>query len=320
MRTVTVGRNDANQRLDKFMTKLFPTMAQALMYKYLRKKAVRVNGKHVTDGSFKLSDGDVLSLYIKDEFFDVPAPEAAYKSVTARLDIIYEDENVLLVNKPAGLVVHDDETKNPNTLIAQIQSYLYAKGEYVPENENTFAPALCNRIDRNTQGIVIAAKNAETLRILNQKIKDRELSKLYLCLAFGKFERKSGVEQAYLVRYEQKKQVAIFDAPRRGAKTIVTKYRVLAYKNGISLVEVDLVTGRTHQIRAHLAHLGHPLVGDGKYGRNADNKRVGRTYQALCAYKLKFDFVTDAGILSYLDKKVFSVGNIDFIEKFGFNA
>lgn len=318
MRSVKIGENDAGQRLDKFMTKFFSTMPQNLLYKYIRKKCVRVNGKHV-GADHKLAAGDVLSFYIKDEFFDVPAPEQAYKSVSAQLDILYEDKNIMLVNKPAGLVVHEDESKNPDTLIAHIQSYLYRKGEFDPESENTFAPALCNRIDRNTQGIVIAAKNAESLRILNQKIKDRELHKFYLCLAFGRFERKSAVENAFLVKDTDKKQVRIYSSPMRGAKPITTKYRVLGYREGISLVEIELITGRTHQIRAHLAYLSHPLVGDGKYGKNADNKRAKRSYQALCAYKLAFDFSTDAGILSYLDKRVFSIKNVGFVREFGFD-
>ena len=315
MRTVTVGTNDAGQRLDKFMTKFFPTMPQSLLYKYLRKKCVRANGVHVKE-QYMLQPGDVLKFYINEEFFHPPAPDQAYQHIQPDLSIVYEDENILLVNKPAGLVVHDDESKTDITLIAQIQAYLYQKGEYQPGQENTFAPALCNRIDRNTEGIVIAAKNAESLRVLNQKIKDREIHKFYLCLAFGKFAKKSGQEKAYLIKDETKKQVTIYPSPVFGSKTIITRYRVLGYHGGISLVEVDLVTGRTHQIRAHLAYLGHPLVGDGKYGRNVDNKRAGRKHQALCAYRLTFSFTTDAGVLSYLDGKSFQIKNVDFAKRF----
>lgn len=315
MRTVTIGANDAGQRLDRFMAKFFPAMPQSLIYKSIRKKCVRANGKHIKE-SYQLRDGDILSFYIRDEFFSAPEPEQAFRSVTPKLDIVYEDENLLLVNKPAGLVVHEDESNTQNTLIAQIQSYLYRKGEYAPEQENTFAPALCNRIDRNTEGIVLAAKNAQTLRILNQKIKDREIHKYYLCLAFGKFSKPTGEERAYLRKDESKKQVSISDTPRAGYKTIVTRYRALGYREGISLVEIDLVTGRTHQIRAHMAHMGHPLVGDGKYGKNAENKRAGRTRQALCAYRLAFDFTTDAGILSYLNGREFQVSRVSFAEGF----
>lgn len=316
MRTVTVGQNDAGQRLDKFMTKFFPTMPQSLLYKYIRKKCVRANGVHIKE-QYILQAGDVLKFYINEEFFEPPTQEQAYQTIKPNLSVVYEDENILLANKPAGLVVHEDETKTERTLITQIQAYLYQKGEYQPDQENTFAPALCNRIDRNTEGIVIAAKNAESLRILNQKIKDREVHKSYLCLAFGKFAKKKGEERAYLLKDETKKQVTIYPSPVPGAKTIVTRYRVLGYRDGISLVEVDLVTGRTHQIRAHLAYLGHPLVGDGKYGKNAENKRAGRKYQALCAYRLSFAFTTDAGILSYLDGKTFQIKNVDFAKSFG---
>ena len=318
VRTVTVGENDAGQRLDKFMSKYFLSMPQSLLYKYIRKKCVRANGKHVKE-NYQLQAGDELCFYIRDEFFETPPPEQAFLSVTPKLNIVYEDENILLVNKPAGLVVHDDESNTPNTLIAQIQSYLYQKGEYTPERENTFAPALCNRIDRNTEGIVIAAKNAQTLRIMNQKIKDREIRKSYLCLAFGRFSKASGEARAYLRKDENKKQVTVCDTPLTGGRTIVTRYQVLGYKDGVSLVEVDLVTGRTHQIRAHLAHLGHPLVGDGKYGKNADNKRAGRTYQALCAYQVEFRFTTDGGILSYLDGRTFRVRDVAFARQFGYD-
>ncbi len=315
MRTVIVNKNDAGQRIDRFMSKMFVSMPQSLIYKSLRKDCVKVNGKHVKEG-FKLSEGDEIRFYIKDEFFDEKPAHQAFLQVKPHLDILYEDENILLVNKPAGLVVHEDETGTPNTLIAQVQAYLYQQGIYNPDEEQTFAPALCNRIDRNTSGIVICAKNAETLRIMNQKIKDRELTKLYLCLVFGRMENKSAVLDGYLTRDEQTKMVTVTNKHTPNAKQIRTKYTVLAYKDGISLLEIDLLTGRTHQIRAHLAHIGHPLVGDGKYGNNADNKRARRKYQALCSYKLIFNFTTDAGILNYLNNKTFSVKNVDFAEMF----
>lgn len=315
MKIVTVKKNDAGQRIDRFMAKLLPSMPQSMIYRSLRKDCVKVNGKHVKEG-FKISEGDEIRFFIKDEFFEQKDADRAFLSVTPHLDIVYEDENILLTNKPVGMVVHEDETGTPNTLIAHIQAYLYQKGEYNPEDEQTFAPALCNRIDRNTSGIVICAKNAESLRILNQKIKDRELTKMYLCLAFGKFEKKSAILEGYLKKDERTKTVSVTDKKVADAKQIRTKYTVLGYKDGVSLVEVDLLTGRTHQIRAHLAHIGHPLVGDGKYGKNADNKRMQRKHQALCSYKLTFRFTTDAGILSYLNNKTFSVKEVDFAKAF----
>ncbi|HJB02974.1 MAG TPA: RNA pseudouridine synthase, partial [Candidatus Evtepia excrementipullorum] len=179
------------------------------------------------------------------------------------------------------------------------------------------APALCNRIDRNTGGIVIAAKNAETLRIMNQKIRDREVEKSYLCLILGSISPAEGKLEGYLLKDEVKKQVSVHKKPVPGGRTAVTLYRTLARRNGLSLVACRLVTGRTHQIRAQFAAAGHPLLGDGKYGRAKDNKRYGRTAgQALCSYQLTFRFTTDAGCLEPLNGRTWTVDRVDFVEEY----
>lgn len=316
MREITIEKNDANQRLDKFLAKLCPNMPEAMLYKSLRKECVRVNGKHIRDGAFKLSQGDVLKLFLKDEFFEKSAPDDEMLNIKPQINIVYEDENILLVNKIAGMVVHTDDGEGEPALIDHIRAYLYQKGEYVPEAENTFVPSLCNRIDRNTSGIVIAAKNAEALRIMNQKVKDREMIKLYLCVACGRFEKKSDELCGFLFKDEKEKRVYVYDKSRVGTKTIITRYRVLCERNDLSLVEVELVTGRTHQIRAHLASIGHPLLGDGKYGINKINKEHKKAYQQLCSYKLTFEFTTDAGILEYLNHKSFEVRDVEFLKYF----
>lgn len=315
LKTVTVQKNDAGQRLDKFLTKAYPNLPQSVLYKCVRTKDVKRNGKRCQI-SDKLQEGDVLSLYWQEEFFQKEEKEYDFLKAPKALSVLYEDENILLLDKKPGLIVHPDQNYHFDSLIARVQRYLYDKGEYRPEEENAFAPALINRIDRNTGGIVMAAKNAEALRIMNQKVKDRELRKLYLCVVCGRLREKEGTLTGYLEKNEAQNRVYISRRPSEGAKTIRTRYRVLQEKRDFSLLEVDLLTGRTHQIRAHFASIGHPLAGDGKYGKNAVNKQTGFPYQALYSYKLQFEFSTDAGLLQYLDRREFTAENVWFLPEF----
>ena len=314
MKEFTVGKNDAGQRLDRFVGKTAPMLPASLLQKYIRQKDVKVNGRPAK-GDVRLSEGDTVRLYIPDEFFDRPGKDDAWRAVAApKVDVVYEDENILLVNKRPGMLCHSAGEWTWDTLIAHIQAYLRAKGEWDPTAENSFAPALCNRIDRNTGGIVIAAKTAEALRILNQKIKDRELEKKYLCVVHGSPKPREGKLEGYLFKDAKENRVYITQKPQPGSKTAVTLYRTLETRNGLSLVECELITGRTHQIRAMMAAAGTPLLGDGKYGKL--DKRFDRKYQALYSYKLKFAFTTDAGCLEYLNGKEFTVASVDFVEEF----
>ena len=316
MREFTIGKNDAGQRLDRFVAKNLPLLPPALLQKYIRLKRIKVNGKG-SKRDVRLSAGDVLQLYINDEFFDKPTEENLFLTVfKPNLTIVYEDENLLLADKRPGLVVHADETEKVNTLINHIQAYLYQKKEWNPKAENAFAPALCNRIDRNTGGIVIAAKNAETLRIINDKIKNHELEKSYLCVTVGHPRPAEGRIEGFLLKDEAKKQVFFYHKPIPGGKTAVTLYKTLESRGPLSLVECRLLTGRTHQIRVSMAEIGCPLLGDGKYGRGAVNKQYHETRQALYSYKLAFAFTTDAGALEYLRGREFTVDTVPFREKY----
>ena len=316
MREFTIGKNDAGQRLDRFVAKNLPLLPPALLQKYIRLKRIKVNGKG-SKRDARLAAGDILQLYINDEFFDKPNEENLFLTVfQPTLNIVYEDENLLLVDKRPGMVVHADETEKVNTLINHIQAYLYQKREWNPRWENAFTPALCNRIDRNTGGIVIAAKNAETLRIINQKIREREIDKRYLCITVGTPRPPQGEVSCFLLKDEKKKQVAVYHRPVPGGKTAVTRYRTLETREELSLLEVELLTGRTHQIRATMADLGCPLLGDGKYGDGQVNRRYGETRQALYSYRLTFDFPTDAGLLNYLRGRSFQVESVPFREKY----
>ena len=316
MRELTIGKNDAGQQLDRFVAKSLPLLPPALLQKYIRIKRIKCNGQRCQRDQ-RLAVGDVLQLYINDEFFDQPREDNLFLTLfQPRLDILYEDENLLLLDKRPGLVVHADETEKVNTLINHIQAYLYQKREWNPRWENAFTPALCNRIDRNTGGIVMAAKNAETLRVLNEKIRAREITKKYLCAAFGTMRPPEGRIECFLRKDEKNNQVKVYHCPVPGGKTAVTLYKTLKRRGELSLMEVELLTGRTHQIRASFADAGCPLLGDGKYGRGDVNRRYGETRQALYSYYLRFDFPTDAGVLSYLRGREFQVEDVPFVAKY----
>lgn len=313
--TITVTKNDAGQRLDKFLTKTYRNLPMSLLYKAVRKKDIRLNGKRC-EASSRLSEGDQVYLFLPDDALEIAPPTYEFMHASKVLDIVYEDDRVMLLNKKAGLLVHPDDREFADTLIFRVQRYLYEKGEYDPADEQSFAPALVNRIDRNTSGIVIAAKTAAALRILNQKLKDREIEKFYLCIVHGKMPKREDTLEAFLEKNESQNRVYISDTQKQGARTIRTRYRVLEEKNGFSLLEIHLLTGRTHQIRAHLASIGHPLLGDGKYGTNAINKGTGFNKQALCSYRLQFAFTSDADELNYLNGKEFTLTDVWFADAF----
>lgn len=316
MKDYIINNNDAGQRLDRFVDKTVPLLPTSLLQKYIRLKRIKVNGKGAKRDT-RLNKGDTVQMYINDEFFETPNEDNAFlKIATPNLDIVYEDENILLVDKKPGVLCHSDGGWSYNTLIAQIQSYLYQKREWRPREENSFAPALCNRIDRNTGGIVIAAKNAEALRIMNDKIKEREIDKFYLCIVHGRPKPSAATLTGYLFKDAVKNQVYVKSTPQPGAKTAITKYKTLSTAGSLSLVECELLTGRTHQIRAQMAAAGYPLLGDGKYGREKLNKTYGESGQNLYSYKLTFSFKTDAGILNYLNEKTFTAKRVEFVEKY----
>jgi 23S rRNA pseudouridine955/2504/2580 synthase len=318
-----VTKNDAGQRLDRFTAKVVPLLPSSLAQKYIRIKRIKINGKG-SKRDYKLVADDVVQMYINDEFFDAPNEKNAYLKISdPALDIVYEDENIILINKPAGTLCHSDSGFDYASIISRVQAYLQKSGAWRPRDENSFTPALCNRIDRNTSGIVIAAKNAETLRIMNDKLKQQEIDRYYIAVVHGIPAPPNATLEGYIFKDAVKNRVYVTKNSQPGAKTAIMEYRILKsaspdtpQKSTLSLLECRLITGRTHQIRAQLADIGHPILGDGKYGNGRLDKIFGETRQALCSYKLMFNFSTDAGLLNYLDKKSFELSDIQFESKY----
>lgn len=293
MKKLIVSNKYNGKKLNKFLLENIPNLSSNLFYKTLRKKDIKINGKRVSENVLVCEKDEVL-VYIAD----------ALLQPIFELDIFFEDENILILNKPVNL-----EVTGENSLTT------YVHKRY--ENSN-FKPMPCHRLDRNTTGLVLFAKNQEALNILLKKFKYHEIEKHYLALVSGIPKNTFKRCEAYLFKDNKKSCVYIADCFKKGYQKIITTYRILEkYPNNTSLLDVEIETGKTHQIRAHLAYLGYPIIGDGKYGINKVNKKFSKKYQMLCSYVLKFDFKTDSGILNYLNGKSFilekSTSFLDFM-------
>ena len=287
MKEIIVNKKYHEKKLNKIILEELPNINYPTFCKLLRKKDIKINGKRINK-DILVYENDKIEIYIPKVLEDIKI----------NLDKVYEDENILVINKPANI-----EVTGTNSL-TEIINKQYTNCEFKPQP--------CHRIDRNTTGLVMFAKNEETLRILLEKFKNHEIEKHYLALVYGIPNKKEERLEAYLFKDQKKSQVYISDTFKKGYQKIITKYTVLEKrKNNTALLDVEIETGRTHQIRAHLSHIGYPIIGDGKYGKNEINKQFSKKHQMLCSYKLKFNFLTESGILSYLKGKEIKLENIN---------
>lgn len=315
MKSIQVDRSWDGRRLTRFLQKAMPSATMGQIRRFLRLGRVKVDGKRA-DEETVLHESAVVDMYVEDEFFaEAERADPFYSKIRPKLTILYEDEQVMLLSKRAGLVCHPDEGEKVHTLLTYAQAYLYQKGEWNPKTD--FAPALCNRIDRFTAGIVILAKTQEALRAMDAKIRTHEVQKYYLCIVHGRMKYPEGTLRHWLTKKPEQKKVTVLRKNEPGNKEAVTYYQVIDERDGLTLCECLLGTGRTHQIRAQFAVIGHPLLGDNQYGQAKLNEKTGRVSgQALCAYRLIFDFEGDAGCLNGLNGLTVQVKDVPFVREY----
>lgn len=301
MKTFTISHNDAGQRLDKFLKKAMPQLPKNLVYKLVRTKKIKINSARC-DISAILNLDDIVSIWVPKEFLHTSAKPEKNIMVTPKLQIVYEDENILVADKPIGVLTQKDTSDCIDSMNDRLLYYLFSSGDYQPNQENSFSPSFLNRLDRNTGGLLLAAKNFPSTQILSEKLRNGELQKFYLCEVIGTPTPSHALLEGWWKKDNSTNQVTISEHKTTNAKPIKTEYRLLSKKTTTSILEVRLHTGKSHQIRAHLAYIGHPLVGDLKYGTTKTNDRR-FTAQYLYAYRLIFSFHSDAGILNYLHNK-----------------
>ena len=264
LKEILITNDTKNQRLDKFLGKYLNDAPKSFIYKMLRKKNIKLNGKKA-QGSEILAENDIVHIYMADDTVDKFRSEKNVNQSAGEIDIVYEDEHILIVNKPRGLLTHPDSPNQHDTLLGRTLSYLHKKGEYDISRESVFTPGFCNRLDRNTTGIVVCGKTLNALQQLNKAISCRESKKYYHAIVLGEV-KSGGVLQGYHTKDQSANKVAISDTSSAGDKAAITEYEPIAIANGHSLLKIKLITGRSHQIRAHLSGIGHPILGDTKYG------------------------------------------------------
>jgi 23S rRNA pseudouridine955/2504/2580 synthase len=314
MREIIIPANKNNERIDNALKSLFENMPVNSLHKAFRKKDIKVNGTRVRRNCIVKTGGRV-QVYLTDEIL-YGLDNRLDERIKRAFSIIYEDSNILIADKKQGISVHPGGGENKDTLIELVKSHLESNDRYKPGDNNGFSPALCHRLDRNTGGLVIIAKTHQSLKFVLNKLHNNKIKKYYTCLVRGKPAKQSAELYAFLTKNPGQSRVYISDKPSYGALKIITRYRIISTgtaagkaadsKTTASRLEVELVTGRMHQIRAHLAHIGYPVIGDNKYGSKSLNRSLGVKYQALWASRLVFDY-KNTGILGYLSGAVFSI-------------